>query len=211
MRIASTSHRPGASAVEIDGPMYGRCSIGSEAGLSPGSSWCGCILCAVCLAALVGPANSYASESMQQDALRDISCLRFDVGLFVLEHGRPPARDEDLQVVMNGARELCTTDAPSRPAAAKRSGSGWPCDRSFGPPVDPWGNPYVYIPIQDPDGLGAYEIHSCGPDGISRTSGHDPGDLNGRRGALCAISSEGSDARAAEARTAMTICAVRYT
>ncbi|MGJ8725169.1 MAG: type II secretion system protein GspG [Roseibacillus sp.] len=43
-------------------------------------------------------------------------------------------------------------------------------------PMDPWDNPIFYF-IDDelPNGFGVY---SCGPDGISKSEGNDPDDIN---------------------------------
>ena len=145
-------------------------------------AWCIRTLCAACVLVLLLPGGSYASESMQMEALADISHLQCDLIEFRVLHRRYPTQDEGFRPVMENVRELCTAAVPSEFAVIKRSGSGWPCSRGFGPPIDPWGHPYVYITRRDPDGSDSYGIYSCGPDGISRTNGNDPGDINSWNG-----------------------------
>jgi general secretion pathway protein G len=45
------------------------------------------------------------------------------------------------------------------------------------PPLDPWGHPYVYIcpGVHNPK---TFDLYSCGRDGVSRTGGDDPDDIN---------------------------------
>ncbi|WP_367872936.1 type II secretion system protein GspG [Luteolibacter sp. Populi] len=46
----------------------------------------------------------------------------------------------------------------------------------FSIPLDPWSRPYRYVAGEGlKDGFGLY---SCGPDGVSKTAGNDPDDLN---------------------------------
>lgn len=44
-------------------------------------------------------------------------------------------------------------------------------------PLDPWGHRYVYVcpGVHNTNGI---DLYSCGPDGISRSGGDDPDDIN---------------------------------
>ena len=59
-----------------------------------------------------------------------------------------------------------------------------PLARELGhaPQPDPWGNPLVYVTLHErrdgDDGESAIGVYSLGADGISKTAGNDPDDLN---------------------------------
>jgi type II secretion system protein G len=87
------------------------------------------------------------------------------LGMFKMDCGRYPTTEEGLNALITRPKDM-------------------PVHEWHGPyfdppelPKDPWGHDYVYrCPgIHNPDG---FDLFSCGPDGVSKTSGDDEDDFN---------------------------------
>lgn len=104
------------------------------------------------LAAMVIPRFAGRSEEARRAAARaDIEAnIAISLDLFELDNGRYPTTDEGLAALRTKPSEAVNWNGPY---LKKRV------------PVDPWGNPYIYISpgMHNPED---YDLYSYGPDGV---------------------------------------------
>lgn len=90
-----------------------------------------------------------------------ISMLTDAISLFAKDIGRCPSNDEGLSVLV---------DRPN--SSNNKNWKGPYLSKSV--PKDPWGHPFVYFSTQPNE----YKLYSYGADGISKSNGNDPDDIN---------------------------------
>lgn len=116
---------------------------------------------------LIIPRIGGGEEAKPFATREDIMKLDTALQVFQVDCGRYPATSEGLSALI-----ACPTNT-----------SGW-----RGPylkdvvalPNDPWGHFYVYI-CPGVHNTNAFDLYSCGPDGISQSGGDDPDDINNWR------------------------------
>lgn len=108
-------------------------------------------------------ANARSELARLSAARYGLESIKTGIEAFASDCGRDPTTAEGF-----GALLSCPTNIPS---------SRWRGPYLDRPPIDPWGNSYVYrCPgIHNTNG---YDLYSCGADGISKSGGSDPDDIN---------------------------------
>ncbi|PCJ20511.1 MAG: type II secretion system protein GspG [Gammaproteobacteria bacterium] len=108
------------------------------------------------LAAMIVPNIVGRDDSARVVAAKnDIRTISQALVMFKLDNQRYPNSDQGIDALVN---------APS-------NAKNWPSDGYLPkPPLDPWGNEYIYI---RPGGKGAYDIISLGADGAEGGSEYD--------------------------------------
>jgi general secretion pathway protein G len=96
----------------------------------------------------------------------DFSTIEKALKLYRLDNYRYPTSEQGLEALI---------EEPTVDPRPKQWQDGGYLDRL---PIDPWGNPYVYI---TPGEKGEYDIYSLGADGLSGGEGFDADLYNGRR------------------------------
>jgi type II secretion system protein G len=86
--------------------------------------------------------------------------------MFKADCGRYPTTSEAWKVLMNP------------PADGSLNGWRGPYLEPSRVPEDPWGHAYVYRFPSTHDNTNGFDLFSNGPDGISKTAGSDPDDIN---------------------------------
>jgi general secretion pathway protein G len=108
------------------------------------------------LAAVVVPKFTNRSEQARNAAARtDVAVIETALDAFEIDNGRYPTSEEGLSALLDEPTNLKNWKGPY----LKR-----------GIPIDPWGNPYVYV-FPGTHSKSGYDLYSYGPDG--RDGGDD--------------------------------------
>lgn len=108
------------------------------------------------LVGLAGPrVMRYLGSSRADTALVQVEQFRTALELFVLDLGRLPTTEQGLDALVQRPTGMDDWNGPYL--------------RNDTLPLDPWGNPYLYVFEQD----GTYTLRSLGADGVEGGNGVD--------------------------------------
>ena len=96
-------------------------------------------------------------------ARSDLAPIKIALDVFAADCGRYPTTSEGFAILIN-----CPTNIPS---------GQWLGPYLKAIPTDPWGNVYVYH-CPGKHNTNGFDLYSCGCDGISRSDGDDPDNIN---------------------------------